>query len=115
MCNWNEIKNNCMAYFTNPEKFGKYSPNEETHKIMQFTGLKDKNGKDIYEGDILKINNSNQVVEFYKSSFVTMYIQRDENGCMEWRKDLSQQYKPEIIGNIHESPELLNQLKEGTK
>ncbi|MEW4154370.1 YopX family protein [Bacillus thuringiensis] len=83
--------------------------------LMQYTGLKDKNGKEIYEGDILKIVSNfelredmqNQAVT-YKEGFFSTY---------EWalfellrnRKDRKQTF--EIIGNIYENPELLEESK----
>ncbi len=62
--------------------------------LMQYTGLKDKNGKEIYEGDIVKA--------VFNSS-----IHR-----VEWRNDQSQWSiggfgQWEVIGNIYENPELL--------
>ena len=66
--------------------------------VMQYTGLKDKNGKDIYEGDIVKIlyNNLGNVIVSYKDGRFSLY------GYLA-RKCL-------IIGNIHESPELLGKI-----
>lgn len=75
-----------------------------TVPVMQFTGLLDKNGKEIYEGDILKYNfktaTSND--EFKSSVFFDEFM---------WLTDehsLNRLSNIEIIGNIHENPSLLN-------
>lgn len=76
-----------------------------TH-LMQFTGLTDKNGKEIYEGDIVrewpkKSNKVSFIVYRNKGFWVD-----DENYGWEG-EDLWNWNKIEIIGNIHENPELL--------
>lgn len=70
----------------------------EILELMQYTGLKDKNGKEIYEGDILMGNNA---VRWDKN----LLQWETSDGLMLWayRKDWL-----EIIGNIYETPELLS-------
>lgn len=70
-------------------------------ELMQFTGLLDKNDKEIYEGDILKTcNNKNAVVDFINGCFVLLGDENRELLCTACSYE-------EIIGNIHENPELV--------
>ena len=80
--------------------------------LMQFTGLKDKNGKEIYEGDIIK-NDINRlwVIEWDEKIccfFQVLYSTMDKN--LE-RMDMRFNAK-EVIGNIYENPELLGKENE---
>jgi uncharacterized phage protein (TIGR01671 family) len=86
--------------------------------LMQYTGLKDKNGKEIYEGDIVEAhshyfdgnfdadNNFRAQVKF--SEWASLGLADIKNG--DWYEffDTSHLEEPcEIIGNIYENPELL--------
>lgn len=104
-------------------------PRNETFELMQFTGLKDKNGKEIYEGDI--------VYRLYQHEETKKWL-RDMMGIISWddwmvgfsfmKPDLNLMRETntaefmgasssiqgasgrwwEVIGNIYENPELLN-------
>ena len=80
--------------------------NEYYSELMQYTGLKDKNGIDIYEGDIAKYGMlyTNYEVRYFRNSFVMWSIYGDYS-----RGYLSDDV--EIIGNIYENPELLEKVE----
>ena len=66
--------------------------------VMQYTELKDKNGKDIYEGDIGYFDISKNVPTIIKI----------ENGAVNYWSLFNMGHKFEVVGNIYENPELLN-------
>ncbi len=76
--------------------------NKEDIILMQWTGLKDKKGIDIYEGDILREGNVARAVEFLNGSFGVINIHKEGKSFGSYQID-----KGEVIGNIYETPELL--------
>lgn len=86
-----------------------------TWKVNQYTGLKDFNGKRIFSGDILKntANKDGRIVEviFLDGCFMAHYPNHDfTNYLFHWIKGIDALGgKVEIIGNIYETPELLDE------
>lgn len=74
---------------------------KSSYVVQHFTGIQDDNGKDIYEGDILK--NIGEV-EFYKGAFRVQFV--DGSGYLCWHTFCSLK-NLEIIGNIFQNPELI--------
>ena len=84
--------------------------------VGQYTGLTDKNGKKIFEGDIIRQINSYDnleitgVVRFSKSAqFVISHTYTEKENCYkrEKKKAFAIKTNCEIIGNIYDNPELL--------
>ena len=71
----------------------------------QYTGLKDKNGKEIYEGDIWEREGFIATVEFVFSQWNLMYTKKSSS--IQYPSFFSNANTGQVIGNIHENPELL--------
>jgi uncharacterized phage protein (TIGR01671 family) len=94
-----------------------YAPENSKHvELMEWTGLNDKNGKEIYEGDFIKVDKDvaeafhvkeEGVVSFSRGAFtygdsisqiLPYFVRADDTTTL----------RGEVIGNVHENPELLN-------
>lgn len=80
------------------------TPGHDDIDLMQYTGLKDKNGKEIYIGDIVceKRNNNKIFFEVVETDYLGFYFKNDVYG-----HDNEDGYNVEVIGNIYENPDLL--------
>lgn len=79
-------------------------------ELMQYTGLKDKNGAEIYEGDIANISIDDGLI-YVNEALATIEFDR---GCFECKEldgvtyCLSEVQEIQVIGNVFENPELLD-------
>jgi YopX protein. len=83
---------------------------QKDYSVMQFTGLTDKNGKEIYEGDVLKRYGEIAVVEWNNDQCGFMPLNNYNHCCGregDWSGDGGD---IEVVGNIYENPELLDNL-----
>lgn len=74
-------------------------------KIMQFTGLHDRNGKEIWEGDIVIIDGGLKWVCGWSDNHARFYFDTGLHKTDDF--DSHEPYNFEVIGNVYENPDLL--------
>lgn len=78
----------------------------ERYKVMQYTGLKDKNGKEIYEGDVWAEGESLGIIVFVEDGFEIDWKHNPES----WSETLRYHHKNgSVQGSIFEHPHLLKE------
>lgn len=107
-----DFTNEMFPQIIRKDRFGNkmyITVDEET--VGQFTGLTDKNGKKIFEGDICRIHNLLYKVEFKYSCWWLTILSSKVYCCPAFNSHCGASC--EIIGNIHDNPELLGGTEDG--
>ena len=105
------LDNDCLGIWTWEDLF---DPLDTNHYLMQFTGLLDKNGKEIYEGDIVQAKypyGTTGVIAWIdkRGGFMIKMIDGLNGGAAYDKEGYKlNSFKCEVIGNIYENPELLD-------
>ena len=110
MCLVGEINFNCGEF----ESIGDgitFKRDADEVVLMQSTGLKDKNGKEIFEGDIVDYKGRKALVSWHGSyaSFIYRFVDELQKRNAEWNPLYLAYMRCEVIGNIYENHELLEE------
>lgn len=109
---WDALSNKMLSDIDIEERTLRMLDGDNDQEYLQFTGLKDKNGKEMYEGYIIKVTRSITGMRNEESISEIKYF--DSHGCFGFTTkygwlDFSncQMDTLEVIGNIYENPKLL--------
>ena len=77
-------------------------------EFMQSTGLKDKNGQEIFEWDVVDYKGRKAIIKWHGSyaSFIYRFVDELQERASDWEPLFLACYHFEVIGNIYENPEL---------
>jgi len=83
----------------------------EDADLMQYTGLKDMKGKEIYEGDIVKSNLCSSIGVIGWDNEVGSWFYLWQDGIKTYPRENYDVLDEEVIGNIYENPEIMERAK----
>lgn len=93
------------------DDFGEYWRDFRDIKLMQSTGLVDKNGKEIFDGDVVKmakdVYSEPTYYEVVRHRGGAYRLESKKHGCELWLRHAD----CEVVGNVYENPELLEEKK----
>ena len=82
----------------------------EEIELMQYTGIKDKNGKEIYENDLISCNKYKNIIVFFEDGCFKVKYRKTPTALITCSLDLFlEKYKCGIVGNIYENKNLLEE------
>jgi uncharacterized phage protein (TIGR01671 family) len=85
----------------------------ESYQLLQYTGVEDKNRKEIYEGDIVKYKGGSHIVSFHRGAWILKKVGKLsfhfllELFGLERKDNMYFNDLVEVIGNLYDNPELL--------
>lgn len=84
-------------------------PRDENIILMQSTGLKDKNGQEIFVKDIVNYKGRKAIVKWHGSyaSFIYIFVDELQKRVADWKPLYLSYYHFEVVGNVYQNPELL--------
>lgn len=94
-------------YIFEPCVLGLLHTEVDLETVGQFTGTTDKNGVNIFEGDILQIESEKLMIVSWSQKFASFVLNREGWAFSHWFGESCNPENCSVIGNIHESPELL--------
>ena len=91
---------------------GEWIVNNDIH-LMQSTGLFDRNGQEIFEGDIVDYKGRKAIIKWHGSyaSFIYRFVDEMQERVSEWEPLFLAYHHFEIIGNVYENKEFLEDME----
>lgn len=86
---------------------GLFIPFCDNLELIQYTGVEDKNGKEIYVSDICEFDNGDRFIVYIQDWLEVGAEWIGDPECEDQMRDFYRAHKSKVIGNIHQNPDLM--------